>query len=242
MNTFRTVFDAVRNRQKRLEVYTPEAETAGELEQQFATRHVDVVRRSLAGQEGPGFVVVRDHTGDFLAAVGLDRFEALFAPADHPPWEFDVSPDERGDLFDFLENTFFSSADRRQMLAAAREIEERAWRTGEGTLYTGFQTASALAAQTDVYARLGDRDGLSVIAFIHDAWDDSLENVTVVTDAAAELGSFWFVVFDGGGHDHQQCALLAEERDADSFYGCWTYELEIVAELVAYLESTYRRE
>ncbi|NGM71500.1 histidine kinase [Natronolimnobius sp. AArcel1] len=242
MKTLRAVFDSVRAQQKQLEVYTPDTETAGDLEQQFSTRHVDVVRRSLTEQDGPGFVVIRDQSGDFLAAVGLDRFEALFAPDDHPPWEFDGSTEELRDLFDFLENTFFSSADRQQMLAAAREIEERAWRTGEGTLYTGFQTEPALTAQTDVYDQLGVRNGLSVVAFVRDKWSGSLENVTVVTDPAEELGSFWFVVFDGGGHNNQQCALLAEERDMDSFYGCWTYEPDIVAELVAYLESTYCRE
>lgn len=125
------------------------------------------------------------------------------------------------------------------MLAAAREIEERAWRTGTGTLYTGFQTEAALSAQTDVYERLGSHHDLSVVVFLREDWDTPLENVTVVSNVAMELGVFWFVIFDGGS-DGQQCALLAEEREPGSFYGFWTYERDLVDELVAYLESTYR--
>lgn len=124
------------------------------------------------------------------------------------------------------------------MLAASREIEERAWRIGEGTLYAGFEREAALVDQLDVYDRLASHEMLTVTAFIDDTWGRSASDLTVVPDSD-EIGAFWFVVFDGAGSDLQKCALVAEERLAGRYYGFWTYDPEFVDELVDYLERNY---
>ncbi len=105
--------------------------------------------------------------------------------------EFTDAAVETRELFDF-ENTVFSAYDRRQMLTAAREIEERAWRVGGGTLYVGFQRRDALADQKDVYERLATHRSVTVTVFIDDEWDDPFDDVTVVTDADGEIGDVWF--------------------------------------------------
>ena len=240
MNALGDPIEAVEGQRKTLEVHTDDDEVLEALRRQFETRNVDVCHRSLGSLADPGFVIVRSGDGEFRGALGLDQFRAILSPRTHPPWELAEADDDRADLFSFLENTLFTSYSRRQMLATTREIEDRAWRVGTGRLYTGFERASALAAQTDVYERLGSHDALSVAVFIDDEWTDPVpDGVTVVEEPDSELGDYWFVVFDGGENDQKACALLAEERRPGSFYGFWTYDPATVTELLTYLETTY---
>lgn len=53
-----------------------------------------------------------------------------------------------------VETTTFVSYDKRRMILASREIEERAWRAGGGRLYAGFQRLSRLRPQWPVYGNL----------------------------------------------------------------------------------------
>lgn len=239
MNRLGDAVEDVERRRKRLEVYTDDTEIAAELGRQFATRNVDVEHRAVPRATDPGFVVLRSGTGDFRGALGLEQFEAILSPEIHPPWELTASDTDTADLFDFLANTLFSSYDRRQMLAATREIEERAWRVGAGRLYTGFQREQAVTTQQQVYEGLASHDNLAVTVFVRDDWRDRVEDVTVVSGTNGEVGGFWFVVFDGDDRDLQKCALLAQERRPGLFYGFWTYDPAVVDDLVGYLEETY---
>ncbi len=172
--------------------------------------------------------------------MGIDQFEAVLSPEIHPPWELAETELDSEDLFSFLENTLFSSYDRRQMVATSREIEERAWRVGTGQLYTGFQRPAALRDQTDVYERFGEHDSITVTVFLDGEYEGPLTDVvTVITDTGGELGAFWLVVYDGGGSEKHRCAVVAEERDPGQYYGFWTYDPAIVGDLIAYLETTY---
>ena len=53
----------------------------------------------------------------------------------------------------------------------------------------------------------------------------------------AEVKESWFVVFDGDGDDTHKAALVSEERDPGEFYGFWTYEPDLVNEVVAYFRG-----
>ncbi|ELZ03142.1 sensor protein [Natrialba chahannaoensis JCM 10990] len=230
-------FVAVERERKRLVVHAADVAVADELERQFATRNVAVdYRRTAAFDEG--FVVIRDADGRFRGTLGIDQFDTVLSPETTPLWALEPSETEADELFDFLENTLFSSYDRRQMLAATREIEDRAWRAAEGHLYAGFQRTAALEAQREAYDRLSARGELSVTVFTDDDWDKALEELSVVS-ASGEIGQFWFVVFDGTVEENQACALVAEEREPGLYYGFWTYDPAFVGELVAYLEDTY---
>lgn len=240
MNSLGTLIERIERRRKTLEVHADDDAIGAELGRQFETRNVDVVHRSLGSLDDSGFVIVRGADGEFRGALGIDQFRVILSPATHPPWELADADHDRSELFDFLENTLFTAYDRRQMLATAREIEDRAWRVGSGRLYAGFQRATALAAQTAVYERLGSHGSLAVAVFLDDAWDGAPpDGVRVVSEQGGELGEFWFVAFDGGDTEMQPCALLAEERRDGEFYGFWTYDPSIVDELVTYLETTY---
>lgn len=235
MDALGDAFDAVERRHRTLEVYTDDDALVSELEAQFSTRNVEVARRSATAVDGGGAVVVRDADGEFRAGLGVDHLRAIASPEIHPPWALDAAEPDYAEIFDFLDNAIFASYDRRQMLATTREIEGRAWRVGEGTLYAGFQRSAAFAAQTTVYER-----SLAIRLFVEDEWSAALPDaVDVVSGAGDEIGQFWFVLFDGGGSDMQKCGLLAEEREPDRYRGFWTYDPEIVDELMEYLQTTY---
>lgn len=233
-------FGRIEGRRKTLEVYTTAERTVRELERQFASKNVAVTRNAYAANDGGEFVVVRGPDGETRAAIGIEQLQATIAPDVHPPWERSETDTDLAVVFDFLDDTLFTSFDRRQMLAASREIEERAWRVGRGVLYVGFQRSSALAAQATVYEQFARDTDVEVTVFVEDepagGPDDGID---VVTSARAEIGRFWFVLFDGAGNDQSKCGLLAEERAPGQFYGFWTYEPGRVDEIVAYLQSTY---
>ena len=242
MDSLRDAFAAVESRQTTLEVYADDDETTEELERQFSTRNVRVVGRPAPSSADRGFVVVRDADGEFLGALGIGHLDAIVSPKIHPPWVIAETDADYAAVFDFLENSVFTSYDRRQMLVVAREIEERAWRAGTGTLFAGFQNASAFNAQRPVYERFVRETDVSVTVFIDAEWSGELGgSVRIVSEhgTGGEIGQFWFVFFDGGGSDLDACGLLAEEREPDQYYGFWTNDPDRVDEIVTYLESTY---
>lgn len=198
-----------------------------------------MTHRTLPAADEDGFIIVRDTDGRFLASLGLQTLEAILSPDIHPPWILAEAEHDLADAFEFLDNTVFTSFNRQQMLAAAREIEERAWRIGVGRLYAGFQDREALEGQEDVYERLANHHQLSVSVFGSDEWDADVD------DSAGregdEIGRFWFVFFDGGGSDLEKAALIAEERSPGSYYGFWTYDPALVDDLIDHLESEYVR-
>ncbi len=238
MEALSDALDAVEATRKTLEVYTDEATVAAELSDQFATRNVDVARHALPPRDDSGFIVIRDAGGEFRGAVGIDQFRALLDPEIQPPWADDDM--EYGELFDFLDNTIFSSYDRRQMLAAAREFEERAWRADAGTLHVGFQNPEAFLMQMPVYDRFARERDLEIRIYVAAEWDGYVhEAITIVTDEAGEIGHFWFVLFDGGTDPQHACGVLAEERTPGRYYGFWTYDPARTTEIITYLEGTY---
>lgn len=247
MDALGEAFDRIESRRKVLAVYTGDQSVHEALESQFSTRNVHVEHQTLPSAADAGFVVIRSSDGEFQGALGIEKLAAILSPEIHPPWVLD-DDGHTAALFDFLDNTLFTAYDRRQMLVAAREIEERAWRTGSGSLYAGFQRARAFAEQADIYDRLARETDLSIRIFVEDDWVEPVhESIALVTDADAghggagsgEIGQFWFVIFDGGGSDLQTCGLLAREVDPGEFYGFWTYDPALVGELITYLDVRY---
>lgn len=231
---------AVEQRRKVLEVYTDSADVVSDLRAQFSTRNVEVVQHPLPSAGGREFIVVRTSDGTYSGALGIGQFQKILSPTVQFP--FDVSdPDEDlSKLFDFLDNTIFASFDRRQMLAVSREIEERAWRVGRGRLDVGFQRAEAVSAQRTVYEKFATESDVDARLFIRDELSTDLDpSLDVVLDGPSELGQYWFLMFDGAGDDRFKFGLLAEERDPRQYYGFWTYEAEMVDEVMAYLDRAY---
>lgn len=274
---FGDVVAAVEDREKSLTVFNPPPETdvVDEVAEYLADYNVAVrAERTESGR--PAEFVVLDVDDVVLTAFDLARLqEAIEAVpvADGPG----VEPGPFDDVLEHLAEATFTSYSHDRMLAASREIEDRALRVGTGRLVAGFQTADTLRGELERYAELA-RTGLEVTCFAAPADDASeaastddrasespaddrsvatsgddrsaaspadevggdgergapavdlpeLDDGTVVLRDDAEVREYWFVAFDGGDAEHQQCALLAEERSPGSFYGFWSYDPDVV--------------
>lgn len=233
--SLRDFVDRIERQRRTVVEYSPSE--SSELADRLSLRNVDVTHRRLPDTGTDGFVVVR-RNDEFRGALPLANIKQALSPAIDSPGASDNAAFR--DFLDLFDETVFASYDRRQMLATAREIEDRAWRVGRGTLYVGFQSLPALREQVSLYEALGARDDLAVHVYISDEWDaPDIDGVTVHAESADEIGDFWFVAFEGGGEDVNKSALLAEERIQDEYYGFWTYDPDLVDEMTAYLRETY---
>jgi len=219
--------------QKTLTVVNADPGVTASLREHFDDRNV-VVRKATV-DEGPTEYVVLSNGEEFLTAA--DVGDLIDQETTDPPFDEAASYQP---ILDHLDETMFTSYDTAQMVAASREIEDRAWRIGAGTLYAGFQTLSVLTGQIAVYDRLAAHDDLSIHAYAFPDTDPpDHDDVTVHIERADEIRDSWFVVYDGDGVDGNKCALLAEEREPRSFYGFWTYDPDTVDWIVDHLTSAY---
>jgi hypothetical protein len=221
--------------EKTLTVFNADREVLSALREQFHDRNLSVEGDETTDGE-PSFVVLSER-GEFVTAAGLD--DVLGAP-DRDDREPGFEAEATRPILDHLDETMFTSYDTGQMVAASREIEDRAWRVGKGSLHAGFQTLSVLETQMDVYTQLAEKD-LDVHAYAFPDTDVPVHDtdLTIHVERAEEIERSWFVVYDGAGVDVNKCALLAEEREPRTFYGFWTYDPSTVDWIIDHLESSY---
>lgn len=218
-----------------------------DIRDRFDDWNVEVRLERLPEGTTDAFVTVRQ-AGEFVGAVEADVLPAFFEPSITLPGDGDPSPRDLAVFLDLLDRTLFHGTTRRQLLAATREFEDRAWRTGAGRLDTGFQRPAALVPQRRVYEQLADQ-GLDVHVYIASAWEQTpLSGVTVHECADAEVGTFWFLVYDDSpdgeradspASGEQRCALLAEETSSGQYSGFWTYDQSRVDAIGSYIRATY---
>lgn len=222
--SIREVVETVRGREKTLAVYTaPETDIVPELREYFASQNV-TIEEVDAGHDPEHAVLSADD--QFLTAVSIDALRALTDGSVREVGE----PAPYGSLLEHLDRTTFTSYNRRQMLEASREIEDRAWRASSGRLYTGFQYASNFANEREAYAKFA-ATGLDVHVYgVPDESVDIPDGVSYHGASIPETASSWFVIFDGGGDEMQVSALLAHEEGDGNFYGLWTYDVSLVDE------------
>ncbi|RAW45562.1 histidine kinase [Halorubrum sp. 48-1-W] len=253
------IISGVEAREATLTVFDPDPEVASTLAEHFADRNLRVVAEPAA--DGPTGYAVLSRDGEFVTATAIadllpdaddagsagdDRADRLDTDdADHADGSTGASdgptPRRVGrPVLDHLEETLFTSYSRSDMVAASREIEDRAWRVGDGELHAGFQTLDVLAGESNTYDRLSGKDRLEVHAYAA-AEGDAPEsaNFTLHIGRTAEIRETWFVAYDGGGFDGAKCVLLAEEREPGRFYGFWSYDPDTVDRVVDYLTGRY---
>lgn len=235
--TLGAFIDDAATRRKQLVVYAP---TETDLADRLTARNVDVDARSPPAEGVEPFIVVRDGS-EFLGAVALDDLVAFLEP---PSGGLD-EPGALGSGYravsELLDETVFASLDRRQLLATSREIEDRAWRTGSGTLRVGFQSTAAFRQQWPLYRRLASETDLDVHVYTVDDLqftDDVPPSLTVHVAPTPDVGRHWFLLFDGGDDDARACALVAEQQTGDSYRGVWTYDPSLVARAFELFETS----
>ncbi len=233
-----------------LTVFNADPAVTESLRDHFADRNVRIVDEQTAA--GPEAYAVLARDGEFVTAVGIDELlpgaddgattSDGDSPGGDPPGEGPTASRKRvGEpILDHLDETMFTTYSHADMVAASREIEDRAWRVGDGELHAGFQTLDVLTGETDTYDLLGEKERLDVHTYAADEGDaPEFEHCTVHTGETAEIRETWFVAYDGGGFDEAKCALLAEERAPGEFYGFWSYDPETVDYIIDYLSERY---
>lgn len=233
MTTLDSILTGVRERDRQLTVYRSEEES--DVPERFATQAVRVeVERLPPGGPEP-FVVVEDD-GAFVGAIAEQELNWLLEPPIERPGDYDDVSEGYRVLFELLDETVFTALTRRQLLAVSREIEDRAYRVGSGTLVAGFQTLSTFESQLDVYRELATETDLDV--HVHGAADWSPPAVPGVTYHGDDAHvRHWALAFDGGPDETQACGLVARETD-DGYDGFWTDDAAIVGEILAALEAS----
>jgi DICT domain-containing protein len=218
--------------EKTLTVFNAEASVAAAVRERFADRNVRVVTETTGSGRPGEFLTLSDDDG-VHTATDLDAFLAAVS---------DRGDEGRATVLDHLDETLFTSWSIGRMVAASREIEDRAWRVGGGALHAGFQTLSTLRGELDRYERLGDSP-VDVHAYaVPDTDPPADSSFRLHLDRSEEIATSWFVVFDDGtdaSETTQKCALVAEERDPREFYGFWTYDAGTVDYIVDHLETRY---
>ncbi|MFC7240340.1 DICT sensory domain-containing protein [Saliphagus sp. GCM10025317] len=229
-----TYIEAVEEGRKWLTVYSDDDST--DLSDRLAARNATVITRRLPPRGPPPFVTIHDGP-TFVGAVSLETLEELLAPPVIRPTDRTGLSEGYRALLEVLEETLFTALDRRQLLATSREIEDRAFRVGNGTVRVGFQRLSAFEHQVPLYRRLGETTRLDIHVYGRPDWEPpSLENVRYHRDEESVLAPFWCLAFDGGEDPMQACALVARERES-GFLGFWTYDTDLVGEILEALEA-----
>jgi DICT domain-containing protein len=122
---------------------------------------------------------------------------------------------------------------RRELLTVSREIEDRAFRVGEGTLRVSFQTLSTFESQKTVYRTLATDTDLDIHIYGVDDWTPpAISGISFHAEKTDSFKRYWVLAFDGGPDETQSCGLLAEEH-SDEYTGFWTNDAVTVEEIAA---------
>ena len=246
----------VEAREATLTVFDSDPDVADTLAEHFADRNVRIVAEPAA--DGPDGYAVLSRDDEFVTAVAVDELlpdrtvegsgsgdgsgdGSDDGPTDGPEPSDGMSHRRVGEpILDHLDETMFTSYSHADMVAASREIEDRAWRLGGGALHAGFQTLDVLTNEANTYDRLGEKEELDVHAYAAAEGNaPTPDHYTVHVGRTAEIRETWFVAYDGSGYDGAKCALLAEEREPGRFYGFWSYDPETVDTIIDYLTDRY---
>jgi len=169
--------------------------------------------------------------GEVIGIIGVEAIEALLEPPIHRPGDQNGISEGYRVLFDILERMVFSAMSRRELLAVSREIEDRAFRVGEGTLWVGFQTLSAFKSQVDVYRTLSDETNLNIHIYGVEDWTPpEISEISYHTEEATRFEPYWVLAYDGGPDENQACGLVAKEY-SDEYTGFWTNDPTTVEDI-----------
>lgn len=232
--TLSSPIDEFREQQHRVTVYRSGEQLA--IEPWLATHGVAVESRSLPAG-GPDPFIELETDGEVVGIIGVEAVEALLEPPIYRPSDrAEISAGYRS-FFEILEKVVLSGMNRRELLAVSREIEDRAFRVGEGTLRVSFQTLSTFRSQTSVYRTLGAKTDLEIHVYGVEDWTPpAIAGITYHTEEGTRLEPYWALAYDGGPGETQACGLVAEGH-SDGYTGFWTYDAATVETIAATFET-----
>ena len=216
--------------------FTIHAPAESDIPSWFKTYTVPVVHKTLL-ENGPDPFLSIESAGEFVGAISLKELEALLTPPiKRPPEETMVSDGYRV-LFEALDATVFTALGRTQLLAVSREIEDRAYRVGNGTLRVCFQTFSTFNSQLSVYRHLATDTELDIHIYAVADWDPpAIEGITYHDISGMDLERYWLLAFDGGTEPTNACGLFSRETD-ESYTGYWTDDRTLINRIATELQT-----
>ncbi len=255
--SLRGLIETVRSREKTLRVYNVADDTRTAIEEGLTTRNVAIEPIETASGRPATTVVLLD--GETPIAIAdatavqkrLDGTEP--APTTHSFDQTYLSPRSdstptrnpepttpAAELLAAIPDRTFLAYDTTQMIYLSREIEDRAWRVGTGTLYAGFQRVSAIHDQHRRYRRLVERGvTVHVYAGTQDTHAPQIDGLYTHFEETEELQQSWFVIFDGGGHEQQKTALIAQRQSETDHEGVLTDNPQLIDDAITYLQRQY---
>lgn len=227
-----SLISELRDREHQFTIYRSGDQS--DVEGWLAHHGVAVESRSLPPGGPEPFIEIKTD-GDIVGVIGVEAVEGLLEPPIRRPGDRDGISEGYRVLFDLLEKMVMSGMNRRELLAVSREIEDRAYRVGEGTLRVNFQTLSAFRSQTDVYRIFATETDLEIHIYGLDDWTPpTITGIAYHTDNAERFEPYWAIAYDGGPSDSQACGLVAQEHSND-YVGFWTNDPALVEEIATTL-------
>lgn len=207
-----------------------------EIETWLDNHGIAVESRSLPPDGPPPFIEIKTDD-EVVGIIGTDVIEGLIEPPIVRPGNRDEISEGYRVLFEILEKTVYSGMSRRDLLAVSREIEDRAFRVGEGILRVSFQTLSTFRSQTEVYRTLATERSLDIHIYGAEDWaPPAIPGITYHVEAAERFEPYWAMAYDGGPDETQASGLVAKEQ-ADAYIGFWTNDVAIVEEIASELTT-----
>ena len=208
-----------------------------EIERWLADHGVATQSRPVPSAWPNPFLEIRAND-EVVGVIGIGAVEGLVEPPIFSPGERNELSEGYRVLFDILEKTGFSGMSRRDFLAVSREIEDRAFRVGDGTLWVCFQTLSTFRSQTEVYRTLAAETDLDIHIYGVEDWTPpAIPGITYHTEGAEQFELYWILAYDGGSNETQSCGLVAEEQSGE-YSGFWTNDPTRVEEIISPLTSS----
>lgn len=223
------IVEGVETRRKtaRVRNFTGEDGDLAAIEEFFEPHAVDVVVESA---EGPDDHVVLSTGSTVLATSPVSELmEYVRAWQESMSTGLTTPPPA---VVEGLSDNYFESYDKGRMVMASRIVEFRAWNVGEGILHAGFQHLSNFEPQRSTYRNLTNTDVSVQLYGVPDGGRPGELGLTVHETGSEECLNHWWVAFDGNGADEDKVVLLAQEREANRFYGFWTYEATVVEDVL----------
>ena len=228
---FDDVLDRVDGRRRRLVFYNAESRDHCERVVDYVGVH-DVEIEYVDEPNEPASTVAVETDDSRLASNDIESVATYI-----DSWETDLSTDDPvPSVFKALDETIFRSSNKRQLVLASRLIETRAAQAGEGRLAAGFQQLSLARSQLSFYTSLPP--SMTVSLYGEPDWlppaDSGISAYDLVVE---EYTDYWWVLFDGTDRPRQHAALIAEETDADTYTGFWTYRPSLVERIREIVDS-----
>jgi DICT domain-containing protein len=229
-----SVFDEISHTETRFIVYAP---TGSDVPSWLETYNVTVEHKPLDGDHPEPFLTIQSD-GEFVGSLTLEKLDALLTP---PFVEQEANPlvsEGYQVLFEVLNEVVFTALGRRQLLAVSREIEDRAYRFGAGTLRVCFQTFSTFRTQLPVYRQLAADTDLEIHIYAVADWDPpAIDGITYHDISGTDLELYWLLAFEDASEPSNSCGLFAREQTG-AFTGYWTDNPALVDRVAAELRAT----